>query len=433
MITQEQEKHKYLKMSNQGEKTPIDSEEETRARSVELAEKRSALTSIASEETRQARGDDEQRGGFSPDDIALLLSDDEDYNEEATPPTTPLLLTRGAHTTPLPLKPQKTMIDWISFTCEETTEILEQFLKILLPKAIAIPLNHGQSGYKYLKELSINGLIIGRIGYGSSHGRNLFTLTGKGCSLIDFSLFAHWFNLLNEPRISRVDIALDFFHGEVSHDMIMQAYSEEKFKPLKSSINPSINVITSNDSEGNNLGRTINIGNKKSSKFIRCYEKGLERYAKLTKNLQPHERESFFNKIDYLLCSDLIEGGAETKLLDWYRLEVQYGNADRVLTIETITNRDNYFSGAYPFCEEMLKVERAIPVRKPNGLEVDIEQTFSHIRHQYGSFITTMLQMGMTPEEVLAKIVNGKTSQRIIRHGTTEDIKPYDPSMIKGI
>ncbi|MDW3502884.1 hypothetical protein NQ272_27410, partial [Escherichia coli] len=88
-----------------------------------------------------------------------------------------------------------------------------------------------------------------RIAYGSSHNRNLFTLTGQGTALIEWSLFLKYYQVFTEPRISRIDIAHDFFNGEVNHDSVINAYNIGGFKPAKSSKNPSINVISGTDGE----------------------------------------------------------------------------------------------------------------------------------------------------------------------------------------
>lgn len=199
--------------------------------------------------------------GFLEADLEVLEATEAD--------TAPLLLTRGAHIHPPTLPTQKSHIDWLTFTSEETPAILEQLVKILIPTVKVLPLKFGQAGYKYAKEINLSGQSIGRIAYGSAHNRNLFTLTGQGTAHIDWSIFLKYYQVLAEPRISRIDIAHDFFEGEVNHDSVISAYNMGGFKPPKSSKNPSINIISGTDGDGNNKGRTVTIGNKKSGKFIR--------------------------------------------------------------------------------------------------------------------------------------------------------------------
>jgi len=343
----------------------------------------------------------------------------------------PLLLTRGAHTTPLPLKEQLTHVDWISFTSEETPAILAEFVQILLPKATLIPQDKGTQGYKFVSYILNNGVNIGRIAYGSSHNRNLLTFTGKGCAQVrDWAVFVQYFKVLTEARITRIDIALDFFEGEVNHETVQKAYADSKFKPLKSPNNPSIAHQQSISGEGVNQGRTTVIGTKSSSKFIRCYEKGLERFYRVTKDLDEASKKAFFHSPETMRCSEVEPDAPDTALLDWYRLEVQYGNADRVLTIETLTDRDQYFSGAYPYCEELIKMPRKTPNRIPDNLETDMEIMFQHIKHQYGPFLGTMLATGMTPEDIMKKCASAKVSQRFLKAGGLEIAKPFDPSFL---
>jgi len=375
-----------------------------------------------------------KKDGFSSEEIALLEGS---YNElevledEEISLGDPLLLTRGAHTTPLPLKEQLTHVDWISFTSEETPAILEEFVKILLPKAIIVAQDRGTQGYKFVGSIVNGGVTIGRIAFGTTHGRNLLTFTGKGCAQVkDWAVFVQYFKILTKAKITRIDIALDFFEGEVTHDLVQKAYTEGKFKPLKSPQNPTIAHQQSTSGCGVNQGRTTVIGTKSSSKFIRCYEKGLERFYRVTKDLDEAGRLAFFGNLENLKCSEVDPEAPDTALLDWYRLEVQYGNADRVLDIDTLTDRDQYFSGAYPYCEELIKMPRKTPTRIPDNLETDMEQMFQHIRNQYGPFLGTMLATGMTPEDIIKKCATGKMSQRFIKAGGLEILKPIDPSIL---
>lgn len=350
-------------------------------------------------------------------------------------PSTPLLLTRGAHpivpSTPLP---QKTHIDWISFTADEPTAILLQFAQIVIPDIQVKPLKHGMQGYKYVSELTLHGQTIGRLGYGTTHGRNLFTLTGQGTAQVnDWQLFIYWLNLLTTPRISRLDIAFDRYNGELNHDLMMTSYSGGLFKSPKSSRNPQIFIQGGTDGNGKNLGRTVTIGNRKSSKFIRCYEKGLERFSKLFGQLPEKDQTENMQGVllNSITCQDIDGNLPDVSILGWYRMEVQFGNSDRILTPEMITNRDLYFAGAYPFCKQVLEMnEDSKPDRVPNNLQTDIEIMFGNIKSQYGSFITTMLAMGMKPDEILQKIVNGKLSQRIIKAGGLNQIGYYDPTVL---
>lgn len=374
---------------------------------------------VAARVSQDGPQDRTDRDGFTPSDIEEF-----EASEEVLEPSTPLLLTRGAHTTPLLIPQQQTLIDWLSFTALETVSILEQFTTILIPDVKIFTLKHGQPGYKFTKEINLNGQAIGRLAYGANHGRNLFTLTGKGTAKIQWEIFLQYYQILTEPKFSRIDIAKDFFNGEVSHESVLQNYENGNFTPAKSPKKPSINIISGSDGYGNNKGRTVNIGNKKSSKFIRCYEKGLEQFAKIFDKTPDEEKPN----PRHLSCFDLSINHGDTPLLNWYRLEVQYGNADRELSSDMIINRDEYFSGAYPYCKEVLEMTTGkTPPRIPNNTECDIELMFKHMSDQYGSFITTMISMGMTPEDIVRKVANGKQSQRIIKTGALDRLAPYEP------
>lgn len=62
------------------------------------------------------------------------------------------------------------------------------------------------------------------------------TLTGKGCAFIkDWNLFRQWLEILDDFAITRLDLALDFYMGEMTHDKVIEGYNLEKFKALQSS------------------------------------------------------------------------------------------------------------------------------------------------------------------------------------------------------
>lgn len=367
--------------------------------------------------------------------LKLLADDLKEQQKLAELEPVPLLLTRGAHTTgttPYPTVKNRVHIDWISFSAKETSNILEQFANINIEGLRFEKSKSGMAGYKSVLNISKDGEQIGLIGYGSIHGKNLFTLTGKGCSLIkDWHQFRYWLEKLEDYSITRLDLALDFYMGEVSHDKVIEAYNLDKFRALKSSKNPSISQQQTVDGLGRNRGRTVKIGGRNSSKFIRCYEKGLERFAKLyahNTKMEDEQIQFFFNNFD---CHEIDPENVPegTSILNWYRLEVQFGNADRILSTEMLTDRDPFFAGSYPYCKEVIEMEESKkPERLPNNLETDIEVMFKHAREQYGSFLTTMRASGkMTDAEILNKLCNGKISQRIIKAGGLDIIKPYSP------
>lgn len=368
--------------------------------------------------------------------LKLLEDDRKEQERLATIEPTPLLLTRGAHieTTPLSHIKNRVHIDWVSFTAKETSDILKQFAVLQIEGLRFENQKKGMAGYKSVINISKDGEQIGLIGYGSPHGKNLLTLTGKGCQLIkNWYQFRMWLEILDGYSITRVDLALDFYMGEMTHDKVIEAYNLDKFKALQSSKNPSISIQGSVDGMGRNRGRTIKIGGRNSSKFIRCYEKGLERFAKLfahNTELNDDQVQFFFKSFD---CHEIDENVPEgTSILNWYRLEVQFGNADRVLSTDMLTDRDPFFAGAYPFCKEVIEMEETRkPDRVPNNLETDIEILFKHAREQYGSFITTIRASGkMTDEEILNKLCNGKISQRIVKAGGLSIVKPYNPAKV---
>lgn len=392
----------------------------------DTTEKRSALTSIAGVDERASERTEEGGGVLSFPHYV------EGYSltaEEEGEPEPPRLVIRGAHMTTPPPKTNKTVIDWLAFTSTETIAILQEFVTIFVPNALFFPQMKGWQGYKNHYSISVFGKNIGLLAYGGNNERPYLSITGDGCRLIeDWALVTHYLNTMEEVKITRCDIAADYYYGEVTREIVDNAYEEGKFILSKSSKNPMWDPRNPVSGDGVPKGWTRYVGKRTSGKFLRIYHKGLEQFGKL----DPETQETFLKNWEDIEINGIYKAPEEATFKNWVRVEVEYSSKNRLLPIEIIEERDNYFSGSYPFLEEILPMTTPLrPKTLPNNLETEIEIMFNHIRNQYGSFFTTMLASGMTPEEILKKSMNGKLSQRIIKAGGLEVIKPYDPKCLE--
>lgn len=88
-------------------------------------------------------------------------------------------------------------------------------------------------------------------------------------------------------------------------------------------------------------GRTIYVGARDSEKFIRCYEKGFEILAryKIPENLKAGITGMTFDGVGMVDPAKV------------YRCEVEFkASSEKVLPWPMLTNRDEFFAGANPFC-----------------------------------------------------------------------------------
>lgn len=96
-------------------------------------------------------------------------------------------------------------------------------------------------------------------------------MSGKGCDWVqDWQGFSTINESLPTAELRRVDVALDVVDGSVTHESVLAAYQAMQFKRQTGGRNPKMKKI-----EGSSAcdGRTIYIGARESSRFIRCYEK----------------------------------------------------------------------------------------------------------------------------------------------------------------
>src|SRR5690606_6258301 len=119
-----------------------------------------------------------------------------------------------------------------------------------------------------------------------------------------------------QAKVTRLDLCVDFLHGEYTVDDAVSLYKSGRFncsgrEPLTDCAGDWLN----------GKSRTLYIGKAKNGKLLRVYEKG-------------HQ------------LGDLDSS--------WVRYEVQFGSRDRVIPLEALTERDKYFAGAYPALVDLL-------------------------------------------------------------------------------
>lgn len=322
---------------------------------------------------------------------------------------TPPLLTRGEHPKNRRHRKafgieflksnKKTKLDWVSFTTKDSVEILEQFLALAVNADIVTnEMGHGMQGYTEVKEIVLKKQVIGRIGYGMDHGRNLLTLTGSGCDMVkDWDEFKYWYDRLLETKLTRVDVAADFFCNSVNYEKTVAAYENLEFKADKSPVNPSFKKIEAGTGNGVNLGRTFYVGRSTSGKSLRAYEKGYEQLAQIIKKKSDDELDKFVNE----------HFKHKINLKNWFRVEVQLMGKSREILSDIFIKSDEYFAGAYPFCSRILGFIKGIIAKvRPKNIETNLAKKVENLRNHYGKFINTYIWLArLKGEDVFKKLV----------------------------
>lgn len=327
----------------------------------------------------------------------------------------------GTSCSPLPPLPvvvdQKTRIDWLAFTSSIGLVSLKILVSCLFESPGVVFQNNerGLPGYPESISLTVDGVSVGVIGYGAKHGRDYVSISGKGCQLWCTEFYPHVLDVLQtaEAKLTRIDICLDFYRGELTYEQCKNAYVDRKFQLLKSPKNPSMLPIEPVRGDGVNLGRTMYVGSRKGSKMARCYEKGLEVFARLPESFRETCTEP--GKLEWGSKQNAPSG---TIADQWLRVEIEYKSVDVVLDLNMVVECDKYFSGAYPFCAEILSLsDGKRPKALPKMEVIDNERMFLHAKNGYGNAVHTWRNCGYTDTQILNKIDSGRNNQRMVKSG----------------
>lgn len=276
----------------------------------------------------------------------------------------------------------KTKIDWLNFTfktsvfqyqeTEEDFDLSPHFVppfvdevagcfSDILGRSVYFEKNlngGGMRGYRWGGKLTTRAgsktYEIGVLAWGGvqQRGTCLVSLSGGGCSLFrDFAPLVAFLRLI-EARITRVDIALDFLDGQFSIDDAVSFYQGGGFS--SNGRPPSVSQA-GNWIDG--VARTLYVGKAANGKLCRVYEKG-------------HQLGDFSSP--------------------WVRFEVQFGNRDRFLELEILTDPDSAFRGAYPCFSHLLDcAPRKIPIVKKTA-EKTISHLLTHLKRSYGKVVSLL-------------------------------------------
>lgn len=304
---------------------------------------------------------------------------------------------------------QKTILDWVGFTSSVELNAVFAAIQVVWPLAMFTNNSKGIKGFPDSYSVSSEGVKIGTIGTGAKHGRTYVSMTGDACALLDDESIGMLVEVLSMPefdaRLNRVDIALDFFHGELTWDHALWAYDRGSYKGPRGGRNPRKKVIDLS-ADGENLGRTLYIGVREGACYGRIYEKGLEVFANMPEDLRK------------LSLDREAETGQGPNADTWLRLEVEYKRVENDLTLDILQDRDRYFAGAYPYYADALGLSDGLrPSQLKKDIDVELDRMIFNARRSYGSLIHSLQQMGFNANDVVQQLSSGRNNDRLVRSG----------------
>lgn len=261
------------------------------------------------------------------------------------------------------------------------------------------PLQRGVLGFQQAALICVADMPVARMDYGgeSQRGWVRTEITGKGCEWVQDWDAVQVLEDLPTTQIRRLDIALTTWNGEITHDKVVQAHAADRFhtggRP------PALQQITSSDERA---GKTCYVGKRTSDKFFRAYEKGFEMASKIRG-----------------LPGVLIEIDGH-KVENIYRCEIELKAKISDIPWDVIGRRDQYFSGSYPFCADILPgIESDILMRrKERQPQTDLQIALGNLRIQFGPLLYTALRAyhgDMT--SVWDKVVGDHHSESLVAAG----------------
>lgn len=225
-------------------------------------------------------------------------------------------------------------------------------------------------------EMSAEGILYGQMYIGGQNDTVLIEINGTGCNVA----LDGWENRLYDflktafrARITRCDIAKDFFNDEISPDSAFEAWQNGEFS--KRGKAPLVAKLGSDWENKTKNGKTLVIGSKHSSVYTRIYDKAKEQ-------------------------------GDKSGVL-WTRFEQQFMGRNCILDLDILLNPGQFWGGSYPICADLQESgEKTRNVATLKKLEMSIEHCKQVAANQVGRAVNMMLGLGMTDSEIVEHLRN---------------------------
>lgn len=228
----------------------------------------------------------------------------------------------------------------------------------------------GFSGYRYSAKLLCNGTQAGLVAWGAANFGYYVSFSGKGCEAINMEALHKALKQMVGAKLTRVDIALDDFEGNVTINDIKDKYIDGQFitrgTPPKAGEFIGYKGMSPADRKKCGMvpdaGHTFYVGARENGKIFRAYDKAAQTKCEQYPN--------------------------------WNRFEVQIGNRFRVIPLDVLIHSDQYFAGAYPALASLIEDVQPIAISTTRVLfNTTLDNAVKHARVQYGKLINLMRQL----------------------------------------
>lgn len=224
-----------------------------------------------------------------------------------------------------------------------------------------------------------------------TRGWNRLCINGAACERIRNWTALDALASTLEAEISRLDLALTTWQGEITNEVVIKAHADGQFRSRGR--NPQLARYVSSDPKA---GSSCLVGRRGGHKYFRGYDKGLQ-----VARGKPH-----------------LTSIAGFPVAGIYRCEVEFRAQGGVkIPWNSVSERDRYLAGAYPFFQHRLDVVgRSMPTERFMAA-ASIEEALERLRAQYGSTLFTARAYYGDERLVWAKIIGDRHSRPLVRAG----------------
>lgn len=232
----------------------------------------------------------------------------------------------------------------------------------------------GSMGYSTRHMLDVQQgsqrIAIGAISEGEAQRNwNLLQLNARGCAMhAGRWQKLHGLFVAIGARVTRIDLAVDFLHGEHDVDEAVKLYEAGAFDVRGRRPKCSL----AGDWMFRQVGRTFYVGIRANGKLLRVYEKGRQL------------------------------GDLKSPRVRW---ELQLGRKERDLPLDILLDPGPYFAGAYPALQQILPAASiSLPTRAIERA-TDLVHRLHHLRASYGATLDEALSLkDATPFAVVSAL-----------------------------
>lgn len=252
------------------------------------------------------------------------------------------------------------------------SELLQEILGFGITQKLPFK---GKFFYKSCYQLGPDNVEYGKVHYGGQRDTILVELNGTGC----MAALPGWENRLYEflnqcirPKITRVDVAHDFFNGEYTPDQAMLDHDNGHYDVHNMRPKSECRGTAWRNDDGS--GKTFYIGKRGNSKFTRVYEKGRQ-----------------FGDVNS----------------PWVRFETEFRAGDIEIPLDMLLYAGSYLGGAYPICKAIFTAEAKRMSAKEETVNLTFEHKLFHARNQVGKLVNFLRGIGWEDTKIVDELLKG--------------------------